>query len=112
MFLSSLGIIKNRSNYVHNNQNYQNNLNSLNNKKSINTFCSNSNNHKELMLSNKYTKMLVERDEKSRIMRHLLLTTAGEPEIKKPSLLSLIVVASLLGVSFYFYNRGAIIINS
>ncbi len=108
MFLSSLGnltnygkynlgIKPNPSNFVYHSSNIQNNKN---------------NNYGELMLSNKYIKMLAERDEKSRIMRHLLVCSAGEPETKKPSFLSLVVVASLLSVSFYFYSRGAIIINS
>ena len=106
MFLLSLGNLKNYGKYnlstLHNPSNFvYSNING----KNKNNFSY----HSELMLSNKYMKMLAERDEKSRIMRYLL---AGEPEIKKPSLLSLVVVASLLSVSFYFYSRGAIIINS
>jgi hypothetical protein len=103
MFLSSLGNLKNYGKYnLYNPSNFvYSNINSKNK--------NNLSYHGELMLSNKYIKMLAEKDEKSRIIRHLL---AGEPETKKPSLLSLVVVASLLSVSFYFYSRGAIIINS
>jgi hypothetical protein len=109
MFLSSLGNLKNYGKYnlgiKPNPSNFvYSNINSKNK--------NNLSYHSELMLSNKYIKMLAERDEKSRIMRHLLVGSAGEPETKKPSFLSLVVVASLLGVSYFFYNRCVIIINS
>jgi hypothetical protein len=105
MFLSSLGNLKN---YGKNNLGIKPNPSNFVLQNNKNNFSY----HGELMLSNKYIKMLAERDEKSRIMRHLLVGSAGEPETKKPSFLSLVVVASLLGVSYFFYNRGVIIINS
>ena len=63
--------------------------------------------YNEMMYANnRYMKLIADTNEKSRIKR-ILFPEGGEPEpeTKKPTFLSVVVVASLLGVSFYFYNR-------
>jgi hypothetical protein len=53
----------------------------------------------------RYMKVLADTNEKIRIRQILFPEEEPEPERKKPTFLSIVVVASLLGVSFYFYNR-------
>jgi hypothetical protein len=63
--------------------------------------------YNEMTYANRrYMKLLADRNEKSIINKILFPAGAGEPEIKrKPTFLSIVVVSSLLGISFYFYNR-------